>query len=367
MQTSWAETQGELEKFLVDCNLYHICDSIVKPMTARFRCSWVNLIMDKVEDQIPTFFVSHWWGGGFEETLSMLRFHAWKRKQESKKEVYWICTFANNQHDLTLSKSLNDTPFSRVMERCRGTVALVDNKVEIFKRVWCIFELGKSVEIQQQRQEEGGQRFVYDLASWLPLGSATWNWSTQLVEESAVLDLEGIGSCSQKPGGRAADGVAVGGARIDVVRAEASRPQDKSQILAHIAKVGEDDAPTSHPNFDQLNKRLRKRFAGQAMKALICPEMDDEALAELRALLEQYPEAKDAQDATGQGPLHRASRCACEPAVKLLLQARANVNIPDKDGWSPMRLASPPDAGAGHQRVQRLLQEAGAKRLMRIS
>lgn len=66
-----------------------------------------------------------------------------------------ICTFANNQHDLSgLSGELRHTPFVQAIlspkhrgvfyrcpvTRCEGTVALLDSNVTTFDRIWCVLE-----------------------------------------------------------------------------------------------------------------------------------------------------------------------------------------------------------------------------------
>ena len=89
-RSSWLKVREKLECFVASANLYQICDVIVggaqpcsrpempsqedrehaafaevKPMTHRFRCSWVSLVGGTSEEQAPKFFVSHWWGGCF--------------------------------------------------------------------------------------------------------------------------------------------------------------------------------------------------------------------------------------------------------------------------------------------------------------
>ncbi|CAK9077616.1 unnamed protein product [Durusdinium trenchii] len=115
-------------------NLYVINDHFVKPFTLPFKCSWVELV--SAGPQPPTWFVSHWWGTPFFQTVSLLEFHTQQRLLE-KDAPYWICTFANNQHDLSgLSGQLRETPFVKAIlsPRCQGTVALLDSEVTTFDR-----------------------------------------------------------------------------------------------------------------------------------------------------------------------------------------------------------------------------------------
>ena len=58
---------------------------------------------------------------------------------------YWICTFANNQHDLKeLGGELKETPFYKaiVSPGCLGVVIAMDKECTPFKRCWCILEVG---------------------------------------------------------------------------------------------------------------------------------------------------------------------------------------------------------------------------------
>ena len=69
----------------------------VKPLTEPHTCSFVELVA--AEAQPPTWFVSHAWSTPFSQTVSMLQFHA-RSHGLPPTTPFWICTFANNQHDL---------------------------------------------------------------------------------------------------------------------------------------------------------------------------------------------------------------------------------------------------------------------------
>ena len=51
------------------------------------------------EEQPPTWFVSHAWSTPFTQTCAMLNFHM-KSHDLAASTPYWVCTFANNQHQL---------------------------------------------------------------------------------------------------------------------------------------------------------------------------------------------------------------------------------------------------------------------------
>ena len=56
----------------INVNMYHICTHAVKPLSAKDRCSWIELVASGA--QKPTWFLSHSWGTPFNETMQMLEF-----------------------------------------------------------------------------------------------------------------------------------------------------------------------------------------------------------------------------------------------------------------------------------------------------
>ena len=70
----------------------------VKPLTEPYKCSFVDLV-STAEAQPPKWFVSHCWDTPFSQTVSMLNLHVESRDLPPT-TPFWICTFANNQHDL---------------------------------------------------------------------------------------------------------------------------------------------------------------------------------------------------------------------------------------------------------------------------
>ena len=140
------------------CSRYHICGHFVKPLTTRDRCSWVELVA--TGPQSPTWFISHWWGTPFSQTLEMLSWHGEVHKLKET-DAYWYCTLANvsgimlcfwwlifaclqNQHDLReLGGGLHTTPFWKAIaaNSCVGAVQVMDNKCTPPTRVWCVLEV----------------------------------------------------------------------------------------------------------------------------------------------------------------------------------------------------------------------------------
>ena len=78
--------------------MYSVCTYFVKPLTEPHKCSFVDLVSE-AKAQPPKWFVSHAWSTPFSQTVSMLNFHVISHDLPPT-TAYWICTFANNQHDL---------------------------------------------------------------------------------------------------------------------------------------------------------------------------------------------------------------------------------------------------------------------------
>ena len=78
--------------------MYSVCKYFVKPLTEPHQCSFVDLVAT-AEAQPPKWFVSHAWSTPFSQTVAMLEFQRRSRGLPPT-TPYWICTFANNQHDL---------------------------------------------------------------------------------------------------------------------------------------------------------------------------------------------------------------------------------------------------------------------------
>ena len=72
---------------------YHICDKVVKIVTRRDLCSYVELITDK-DKQDCVRFLSHAWLTPYHQTLDMLDWHAEVHKSPVD-TGYWFCTLAN--------------------------------------------------------------------------------------------------------------------------------------------------------------------------------------------------------------------------------------------------------------------------------
>ncbi|CAE8626046.1 unnamed protein product, partial [Polarella glacialis] len=324
-------------------NLYHINDHVVMPLTRPARCSFVELVASG--PQKPVWFVSHWWGTPFRQTVELLGFHASKRHLP-KECPYWICTFANNQHDLgELAGSLSDTPFfvAILEESCQGTVALLDENVTTFKRIWCVLENYVSTVETAKRCKP----HLYDLAAYLEDGIQCSGrvklpaMATLLLDNADGTSTEAT-SCV---GGTFPFYVAEKAVSLDIKTAEASRPEDQRSILHMIAGTPEAERhqppPGSHEQYEALNRNARRRFAGPAM--YWAAYKDQPQL--LKGLLFEFPEAKDEGNNDGTTAALIAAGKDHTECLKLLAQACADLNKAKDNGFTPLldatqRLAS---------------------------
>ena len=245
----------------VELNMYHIDAEFVKPLTRPFFCSLVELVA--TDEQPPKVMVSHYWGNPFWQLLRLLRLHA-RERQLQISDAVWICTFANNQHDLCeLQGDLKTTPFYKVMRLpgCLGTVAILDGNTVPFTRIWCVLESFISTD---EVSRAAGK--FYDLAAWIQIGAQMSG--DQEVPPQGVLQLDsGDGTFAD----RAEDAdvsfavfpmqVARRGFGIDLLSAEASRDSDRRNILHFIAGTADAltavEPPTEHPNYEALNLAVR--------------------------------------------------------------------------------------------------------------
>ena len=76
-------------------NLYAVADWVIKPSTAREACSFVELVVDEgTAEQIPQWFISHWWGEPVFDFIKAVMAHAKARGLEEV-DPYWVFAYAD--------------------------------------------------------------------------------------------------------------------------------------------------------------------------------------------------------------------------------------------------------------------------------
>lgn len=166
------------------CNLYSLDAYVVSPMSKPGHCAAreqdrtgsVPPATDKMSFSsllnphglFVHCFVSHFWGKLFSETVTALRLWAEQYQRSSgtassttlstagtacpKAVVFWICLFAVNQHDVAdeVGDSPMQGPFNAAIAKATGgAVMVLDEDINPFKRIWCLFEVSRLKELDQ--------------------------------------------------------------------------------------------------------------------------------------------------------------------------------------------------------------------------
>jgi len=330
-------------------NLYHINELFVLQLTRSERCSLVELIGQGVQD--PRWFVSHWWGTPYRDTLSMLGFHAQSHALPAT-APYWICTFANNQHNLEEldQRDLMQTPFARAIMSltCEGTVMLMNNTAEPFRRTWCTLENYVSTTFAR-REKQHAQ--LLEVAAVIPDGQQvvhTDKGERKIPRSPALLMDDGRHNLIDKvevKGSWFPDTVAKQGAKADIAKANASNQEDKRNILRLIIGVErpEDlpEPPASHEKYDTVNRAIHAVFAPRALYGAA----QDGNLEEVRRIIvgEHLCNA-DQANSLGETPLWTAAFHGHANVTELLLARRANPDRANSHGATPAYAAAAKDA-----------------------
>mmetsp|Transcript_42866 Transcript_42866/g.100547 ORF Transcript_42866/g.100547 Transcript_42866/m.100547 type:complete len:875 (-) Transcript_42866:245-2869(-) len=138
-------------------SMYEINDQLIKKVIPKAcSCSWVELV-GRGRKQPRKFFCSHNWGEHFRDFVATIQRHALKYKVPSS-HSYWICVFANNQHNVELEDKLENSPFYVALNQSSMTVVMMDKNAEVLRRLWCVFEMNATCKLQKS--------FEF----WTPLG-----------------------------------------------------------------------------------------------------------------------------------------------------------------------------------------------------
>ncbi|CAE6936006.1 LGR4 [Symbiodinium sp. CCMP2592] len=273
-------------------NLYHADSWILKPSTVGRRgrgCSYVELIAETVASQRPSWFVSHAWLEPITLFVRCLRQHSQVRGL-SEDIAYWVCAYANNQHEL--DEAIPDNPcktsFYLAMMRCHGVLLVLDDDATPFYRIWCCFE--ESIAVKERHSA----CLLLDVAA--TSRDAAHVLTDGLADkEASLLPLLGLLAKSRREKAFPSK-LLRHGLRINIEQARVSRDEDKTRILNSIAfpraKTVElkMDYPKAHQNYTEVNHALAAHFALASLHS--CYAQDEDATQLLQAL------RADAQRAT---------------------------------------------------------------------
>ena len=170
---TYAKAIREGTKFPQAANLYAMDTFVVTPMSQPGKCDArdqdsANVVPEANDKMsfsevvnpyglIVHCFVSHFWGHLFSQTVTALR--RWAEMncerigaESSKSMVYWICLFALNQHAVADEVGENPMkgPFNAALAQAEGgAVMVLDEEINPFKRIWCLFEISRLKALNQ--------------------------------------------------------------------------------------------------------------------------------------------------------------------------------------------------------------------------
>lgn len=294
---SWADEygyHGEVAK----ANLYVVTKHIINPFTEDYRCSYVEAVTDEPKLQKPHVFVSHWWGfpvASFQKCITRhMVIRGWPQET-----AYWVCAYANNQHDLgqELGSDPMQSSFLKAMQVADAVLLILDAKATPFSRVWCCFEEGivalaarKLLKSESRTERKALNEISCRDGQDGRLPSLLLDVAAMDEQGNARLLLQGLTDAerkqeeihkldSNKPSGwdMKSDrerhfplAVVRESLGIDILKARASRDLDKKRILNALAsrpmKELDDEPFKMHRNYDIIDQSLRANFALTALR-----------------------------------------------------------------------------------------------------
>lgn len=276
-------------------NLYHLADWVLRPATRADCCSYVELISVEPERQMPRWFVSHAWQEAIVDFITCLDGHGAVR-QLGTEAAYWVCAYANNQHELgnDLHSNPRETSFFRAMQLCSGVLLILDPLAMPFSRVWCCFELATAMTSHFERTS----RLLLDIATVkdeLPEVLTDGLTMHEEQQENAVCAGRG-GKEKAKREERFPIELVKKALALDIAAASASRELDKIRILNSIAGLEEDrlDDPLPDPlpparlqRYRAVDQALRCIFALSSVSQVISKDLKEMMPDICRALREE--------------------------------------------------------------------------------
>lgn len=359
-----------------ELTLFQVREHFILPLTQGNRCSFAESVAPGM--QPPMWMVSHWWGTPFAFTVRMLQLQARSRHLHGASCVtYWCDAFANNQHDYFESEEVDvmKFPFARAMlsQACVGTVLLVDPKVTLLLRTWCVFEAYITHQLRCGALSDRTDKKKFFLDILAPVLHRDPVFENQDKVTITMLQ-DAIGGSWNEVSDNDDEGVCFPldiahiGVGVDVCKSEATGP-DKAAILNYLSLgVATKDPPVeAHPKYDELNTFVHMVFASAELYR-VASERPAGALETIASLLQMRA---DVNSFVRKGNTALFAAAGADPAapavagadavgqrelVEMLLKARADVNHANAEMMTVLDCASdlPEDARG-------LLLEHGAK------
>lgn len=249
------------ETFIRDRSMYYVVSNIVMPLTKDEQVSLAELVGPSSVE----WFVSHFWGSSFRDFCASIRKHAECANMSLpswENASYWICSFSNNQHkieeEIGTAGDCSDSSFCMALmsQSCQGTCMVIDPSARPLTRSWCLFELLKTIQRDEDQQVSSFKGLFFCTSSGvINHGRASIETSLAIGRSLGALDLE---------------------------RAEASVQKDKDTIQDLVKK--------EMGSFSAINSKLKQRVAETLRTAKVSAAVEFEKLeVELTAQSTQTP------------------------------------------------------------------------------
>ena len=396
-------------KFPQNANLYAMDTFVVTPMSQPGKCDArdqdsANVVPEANEKMsfsevvnpyglIVHCFVSHFWGHLFGQTVTALRRWAEMNCEQigaesSKSMVYWICLLALKQHAVAdeVGENPMQGPFNAALAQAEGgAVMVLDEEINPFKRIWCLFEISRLKELNQpfelicemgslskpeslavqQTDPTAAERLLQNTCEALWQVSALKAKAS--VKEDQIRIWQEIANIGIRKGLK---NTALTKGNVAIV-AEAEKSwftefDQFSQALlssallqfclmhndyAAAAKCCEKGACFTKEQFAQINAHVREEDRTSWLSDLLILNANDSRLDTVRLLLQSGVCIEAVQLC-----LAKAAVRGQEAVTKLLLDNRPNVEAANNSGHTALIFA----ALSGHEAVTKLLLDHGA-------
>ena len=266
-------------KLAADCvDLYDLATHVLAPATAPRQCAFVELVASG--EQRPNWVVSAAWKLPLELLIRCLEAHA--RDHGLGEDCrYWIAAFAHRQAELEQRPIPIDPSASALygaLGRSHGLVSILDEAGECYSRVWLEYESYLALRSPAPRAKfELYTPFAHTFAAEDDGGYTEVRMAVGLVDGLAC-DAGGplpaaLETHAMKQRRERAFPLHLlqSGLRRDIVRADATRPVDRSRILNAIAtgKARDKTPPTSSAQYAFANELLQGATAAMALTRML--------------------------------------------------------------------------------------------------
>lgn len=339
-------------------NLYDANTHAILPATRPRQCSLVELVARGT--QPPDFFVSHWWGEAVFCFLACLRKHELDRnlRQASRGSegtyvpAYWVCAYANNQHQLAeaVTADPRETSFFKALQVARGAVSLVDDAATCFSRIWCGFEVYEALAAAPRDD------FLYDVYTHRNHTREYWTLDGSDMYDEKVFEAVGLVDGFADSGGDdvgfkedARDkglregffplGIIRKGAATELQCGQASMEVDRKHILNVIAERMADleaTPPDQCAQYDKVNAILRGRMAASVLERALDPVGEGARADEAALHLDEFLAAFDDSDLKKLS-VHERMTCSFWEQLRAKLPCLTELNFTSCAGLEAVR------------------------------